>query len=670
MRFLFHRSVARPSTARKLLSEIRYGVDSRIAGKPGGATSMNLFSTKNHSTRSYVRNADMWLNDIKDQLTCAAAWKQVSSENLGGVLITPWHVLYCRHSYPDAFNPGGGREIGFVLADGTYVYGIQVSQAQLVETYADMCVATMDRNMQELGVHVVPIWGGLTSVQMSAMTSELPLLAISQGGEDTGAGHDVMCYIQNQFNYGGLSSPRNLFDYFVYENDSGTPKFVLHKDIIYLFGIIILSNWFSVPVYDYITGINNAIATSDALAVTNGDIDAPTGATVTLTAPGETLPAPSGGASLSLSGVDISGTETGFRDEKSTVSATGPWTTLGVRGGALSGRGTSYAVTYTGQNYNTRTWVRTLATNASGDSAAYPPSEIVTRPNELPSAFAAAADGPYAIELSWVEPTSPPVAGGYRIEVYNGSAYELLDSVPTGSTSYTHIGLGASTTKQYRLTCFNSNSDGSKSTMPTYATASATTAASPYVVEGDFDTGLAERGIADYWSTTGVVTPNYPQAAIWSGTSILVANSASISRAFTAVDNLSVFFGMKCSAEYFQLLNMSGVRILLTGGGGIYFGSPSTEYLHFAELTNGLFYYPGEPVCYVWIDYVKAQGATPGSISILVSPTPAKPTPTAANFASYSHASFSDQISSITLKGPTQFDHVRASTAAIGSYPV
>jgi hypothetical protein len=380
-------------------------------------------------------------------------------------------------------------------------------------------------------------------------------------------------------------------------------------------------------------------------------------------------PPPSGGASLTLSGADISAVETLFRDEKSTVSATGPWSTLGTRS-ALSSRGSSYSVAYSGQPYNTRLWVRTLAVNAEGDSPAYEPLELVTRPNALPSDFAATPDGAYAMDLSWTEPASPPIDGGYRIDVNNGSAYELLDTVPTGTTYYRHENLTDSTLKQYRITSYNFNGSGSVSAMLTYASASGTTEASPYVVEGDFDTGLDERGITNYWSTTGVVTPNYPQAAIWSGTSILAANSASISRSFDAVDNLSVFFGMKCSASYFMLLEMSGVRIRLTGDGGIYFGSPSSEYLRFESLTNGLFYYPGEPVCYVWIDYVKAQGATLGSLSILVSPTPAKPTPSAANFASYSHAEFSGQISSITLKGPTQFDHVRASTAAIGSYPV
>lgn len=379
---------------------------------------------------------------------------------------------------------------------------------------------------------------------------------------------------------------------------------------------------------------------------------------------------PSGTASITISGVDISAAETGYRDEKSVVSSTGPWTTLGVRGGAISGRGTSYAVTYTGQDYNTRTWVRTLATNTSGDSASYAPAEIVTRPNSLPTSFVGVANGPYAITLSWSAPASPPVSGGYRIEVYNGSTYELLDNVATGTNSYIHNGLGSATTKQYRITSYNSNVDGSISAMGTYATASATTAASPYIVEGDFDTGLDERGITNYWSTTGVVTSNYPQAGIWGGTSILVANSATISRAFTGVDNLSVFFGMKCSAEYFPLIDISGARILLTGGGGVYLGSPSSEYLHFANLGTGTFYYPGEPVCYVWIEYVKAQGAVPGSLSVLFGPTPVKPTPTSANFASISHASFTAQASSIVLKGPTQFDHVRASsTITIGDYP-
>ena len=287
-------AISANKASRRFVREVFRGIDSRLAGKPGGATSMNLFSTKNHGTRSYVRNANMWLHDLRSQITCAVAWKQISGENIGGVLISPYHVLYCRHSYPDAFNPGGGRELGFVLADGTYVYGIQISQAQLPD--ADLCVATLDRNMQALGVHVVPIWGGLTSVQSSSLTNELPLFAISQSGEDVQGitqpesnypiAHDVMCYLGNEVgNYLELSSPRNLFDYAVYVNDSGTPKFILYKDTVYLFGIIILSNWYSVPVYNYIASINNAIIASDDLAIANGDIASRTNQTVSLTIP-------------------------------------------------------------------------------------------------------------------------------------------------------------------------------------------------------------------------------------------------------------------------------------------------------------------------------------------------------------------------------------------------
>ena len=96
-----------------------------------------------------------------------------------------------------------------------------------------------------------------------------------------------------------------------------------------------------------------------------------------------------------------------------------------------------------------------------------------TQPGK-PTGLAAAADGQTQIDLSWTAPSDDGGADitGYRIEVSNnGSNWsDLVADTDSTSTSYTHSGLTAGSTRHYRVSAINSEGTG-----PASGTDSATT---------------------------------------------------------------------------------------------------------------------------------------------------------------------------------------------------
>ena len=91
-----------------------------------------------------------------------------------------------------------------------------------------------------------------------------------------------------------------------------------------------------------------------------------------------------------------------------------------------------------------------------------------------PTALTAAADGQTEIDLSWRPPSDDGGADitGYKIEVStNGSSWsDLVADTDSTSTSYTHTGLTAVSTRHYRVSAINSEGTG-----PASGTDSATT---------------------------------------------------------------------------------------------------------------------------------------------------------------------------------------------------
>ncbi|MYG69507.1 MAG: T9SS type A sorting domain-containing protein, partial [Rhodothermaceae bacterium] len=195
---------------------------------------------------------------------------------------------------------------------------------------------------------------------------------------------------------------------------------------------------------------NVADATTDAL-----EAIAP-GSPTSLTATSEgrttinlswTAPTNNGGAAI-----------TGYRIEVS-VNAGSSWTDLEAN---TSSTGTTYV--HSGLGAGTTRHYRVSAINSVGASSpsnvANATTDVVTAPG-APTSLTVIPVGGTTINLSWTAPTNDggTAITGYRIEVSadTGSSWaDLVANTRSTETTYAHRGLGAGTTRLYRVSAINS----------------------------------------------------------------------------------------------------------------------------------------------------------------------------------------------------------------------
>ena len=166
---------------------------------------------------------------------------------------------------------------------------------------------------------------------------------------------------------------------------------------------------------------------------------------------------------------------TGYKIEVS-PSGTSNWTDLVANN-------TSTTYSHTGLSAGTTRHYRVSAINSVGTGTASSTANATTVPG-APTGLTATASGTSTIDLDWTEPADNGDASitGYKIEVSsNGTSSswsDLVANTNTTTTTYSHTGLSAATTRHYRVSAINSAGTGAAST-----TANATTedAAAPTV---------------------------------------------------------------------------------------------------------------------------------------------------------------------------------------------
>ena len=299
-------------------AEVGPAMTALVTGK-AGEDHMEVFSAVNHNTLSYTRNVNSWAASLIPQLSGVVAHKSSGTlESYGGVLITPRHVLYCRHAHPHAAGTWiyniGTAYIRFVLENNTVIDAVQLAQSMQppvssstpgfinltgqVSRYGtvcgssiDFCVAVLDRDMEALGAHVIPIVEARTALE-SALIREasLPLFAASQGaGRTTNTVPPAPISAYPQYNKAmhyvrpGLSAPFADVDYQVWDGDSGTPSFLLHRGVVYLEGIIVSGGWGRWNPTEWLPQLQMLLDSADAGAIALGRLNSPTGYTLTTT---------------------------------------------------------------------------------------------------------------------------------------------------------------------------------------------------------------------------------------------------------------------------------------------------------------------------------------------------------------------------------------------------
>ena len=161
---------------------------------------------------------------------------------------------------------------------------------------------------------------------------------------------------------------------------------------------------------------------------------------------------------------------------------------------------TSTSYSHTGLTAGSTRHYRVSAINSEGtgpvsntDSAT---TNAATKPGK-PTGLSATADGQTEIDLSWSAPSDGGGASitGYRIEVSNnGSDWtDLVTDTNSTSTSYSHTGLAAGSTRHYRVSAINSAGTGQASDTESATTDAATapdlTVDTPTVDDSSLETG-------------------------------------------------------------------------------------------------------------------------------------------------------------------------------------
>ena len=211
-------------------------------------------------------------------------------------------------------------------------------------------------------------------------------------------------------------------------------------------------------------------ATTDDAATVPG---APTSLTATASGSNRidlswTAPADNGGAAI-----------TGYRIEVS-PNGTSSWTNRVANTGNTS---TGYA--HTGLSAGTTRHYRVSAINSVGTGAASnvddaTTDDAATTVPGAPTGLTATASGTTTIDLSWTAPSDnggSPITG-YKIEVSSNGGTSWTNRVAntgTTSTTYSHTGLSAGTTRHYRVSAINANGTGAASNVDNATTDAAAT---------------------------------------------------------------------------------------------------------------------------------------------------------------------------------------------------
>ena len=236
--------------------------------------------------------------------------------------------------------------------------------------------------------------------------------------------------------------------------------------------------------YYWVVGCNSA-GCSDidsrnpaTLVVTTRSVTAPGAPTVlTATANGQTQIDLSWSAPTTNGGANI----TGYRIEVSTNGSS--WSDLVANTGSAT---TTYS--HTGLTAGSTRHYRVSAINSAGTGTASNTANATTGAASAavpgaPRVLTATANGQTRIDLSWSAPTTNGGANitGYRIEVStNGSSWsDLVANTGSATTTYSHTGLTAGSTRHYRVSAINSAGTG-----PASNTANATTGAASAAVPG------------------------------------------------------------------------------------------------------------------------------------------------------------------------------------------
>lgn len=230
---------------------------------------MALFSSVNHASPSYTRNASNWAADYVSELTAISPWNSESGQMKQGVLISPRHVLFAQHYYPATTTT-----IRFVAADGTVcdrTLDAVVSLTQTDTNYPDFTIGLLDSDV-DAGIafaKVMPV-AAITDKLPDLNVHHLPAASTDQEGKllvrnwvnyPTTTSPTAYCAFQQPYGAGDDIARNAFYEGFV-GGDSGSPCFVfINGEMVLLTVVTTGGEGAGTSVTAYISDINAAMTT-------------------------------------------------------------------------------------------------------------------------------------------------------------------------------------------------------------------------------------------------------------------------------------------------------------------------------------------------------------------------------------------------------------------------
>lgn len=279
-------STNRNNWALRLTDEMLQEMMALENGVTSDGTNMALFSSKDHASATYTRNANLWCKSLVPQFTgtsVAYEWNGWSGLMWGearqGQMITPRHLIQCGHTPVESKYAGVATKFRFLDANNNIIdrYGVASSQEPKWAYQDDMTVTLLNAAVPA-SIYVAPIM--LLDVNywyrniFFEPRKPVTALGVSQG-DDSVAGQKRQVYTCHTTDHGSSPSYPSVmtaFPYNVYPGDSGTPRFYLWRGVLHLVHLTGASVLFA----NSETVLEN-LALCDSNAVQQGALGAPTG---------------------------------------------------------------------------------------------------------------------------------------------------------------------------------------------------------------------------------------------------------------------------------------------------------------------------------------------------------------------------------------------------------
>jgi hypothetical protein len=245
-------------------------IDSRIAGKTLEANG-NIFTSQDHVNDVYIRNPDVWCNDI--DLTCISPSNSSGNNKKAGTLITPRHVLIAAH-----YEYGVGTKVYFVSQDGNNTVYERTVVARIRHPdyspyYPDLTICCLDSDLPENITPCKILPANYSNYLVEMTKGRAPVLRLDQ--EEKALIGDLWALSTRASMTTSTDSNRLEFYESIILYDSGNPAFLI-LDLGNGPELVVLTVWtwggggggtFITP---HIAALNQMIADSDTAAGNGG----------------------------------------------------------------------------------------------------------------------------------------------------------------------------------------------------------------------------------------------------------------------------------------------------------------------------------------------------------------------------------------------------------------